>query len=52
MSGSKKQKVASDWERNVQLCTKALKTIMKNPAAGAFLVPVDWKALKLPPTQS
>ena len=21
---------------------------MKNPAAGAFLVPVDWKALKLP----
>jgi len=48
MSSSKKQKVAADWEKNVQLCTKALKAIMKNPAAGAFLVPVDWKALKLP----
>jgi len=48
MSSSKKQKVLPDWERNVQACTKALKSLMKNPAAGAFLMPVDWKALKLP----
>jgi hypothetical protein len=25
-----------------------LKTLMRNPAAGAFLAPVDWKALQLP----
>jgi len=44
----KKQKVSADFEGNVQKCAKVLKTIMKNPAAGAFLIPVDWKALKLP----
>ena len=50
MSGAdkKRQKTVPEWEKNVQLCTKALKIIMKNPAAGAFLIPVDWKALKLP----
>ena len=44
----KKQKVLADWENNLQLCSKVLKLTMKNPAAGAFLVPVDWKTLKLP----
>ena len=48
MSSNKKQKALPDWEKNVQQCTKALKMIMKNPAAGAFLMPVDWKALDLP----
>jgi len=47
MSG-KKQIVLADWEKNVQACTKALKLIMKQPAAAVFLEPVDWKALKLP----
>jgi len=47
MSG-KKQKLLGEWDKNHQLCAKALKMIMKNPAAGAFLVPVDWKVLKLP----
>ena len=45
MSSNKKQKVSSEYEKNIQQCTKALKLIMKNPAAGAFLTPVDWKAL-------
>ena len=43
---SKKQKVdLAEWEKNVQACAKALKLIMKQPAAGVFLEPVDWKGL-------
>mgnify|MGYP001464710169 CR=1 FL=1 len=45
---SKKQKVQPEWEKNVALCAKVLKTIQKSPAAEIFLVPVDWKAFKLP----
>jgi len=48
MSASKKQKVGGEWERNVKGCQSLLKKLMSIPSAGAFLMPVDWKALKLP----
>ena len=49
MSSHKKQKTGgAEWEKNRASCSKTLKALMKNPAAGAFLVPVDWKGLQLP----
>jgi len=47
---SKKQKVGSggDVERAQKHCLNVLRGIQRNPEAGAFLAPVDWKALKLP----
>ena len=34
--------------RSRTLAPQTLKALTRNPAAGAFLIPVDWKALKLP----
>ena len=49
MSSAKKQKIGgSDWEQNRKSCLQTLKTLMRSPAATPFLLPVDWKALKLP----
>jgi len=47
---SKKQKVASgsDVERSQKACLSVLRAMQRNPDANPFLMPVDWKALKLP----
>ena len=46
---SKKQKVApgGDVERAQKQCLNVLRAMQRNPDAAPFLVPVDWKALKL-----
>lgn len=50
MQKSKKQKLTPGGEadQNTKKCTNVLKAIQRNPRAGPFLMPVDWKALKLP----
>jgi hypothetical protein len=52
MSGKavKKQKLTpgGEAERLVKQCAGVLKAMQRNPAAGPFLAPVDWRALKLP----
>ena len=50
MQKSKKQKLTPGGEadQNNKKCTNVLKALQRNPRAGPFLVPVDWKALKLP----
>ena len=47
---NKKQKLTpgGEAETNVRKCSTVLKALQRNPRAGAFLMPVDWKALKLP----
>ena len=37
-----------ELDKLVKQCHQVLKMLQKAPAAGAFLAPVDWKALKLP----
>ena len=44
---SKKQKIA-DVERAQKQCLQVLRALQKNPQAEPFLMPVDWKGLKLP----
>lgn len=41
-------KRAREGDDCVKQCRAVLKHLQKNPAAYAFLTPVDWKALKLP----
>ena len=50
MQKSKKQKLTPGGEadQNNKKCTNVLKALQRNPRAGPFLMPVDWKALKLP----
>jgi len=47
---SKKQKVvgSGDVERCQKACLGVLRALQKMPDAGPFLLPVDWKTLKLP----
>lgn len=50
MQKSKKQKLTPGGEadQNTKKCHSVLKAMQRNPRAGPFLMPVDWKALKLP----
>jgi len=50
MQKSKKQKLTPGGEAdtNNKKCQNVLKAMQRNPRAGPFLMPVDWKALKLP----
>ena len=47
---SKKQKLTPGGEadENTKKCLGVLKALQRNPRAGPFLMPVDWKALQLP----
>ena len=47
---SKKQKLTPGGEadKNTKKCLGVLKALQRNPRAGPFLMPVDWKALQLP----
>jgi len=47
---SKKQKLMPGGEADqlTKKCHVVLKALQRNPRAGPFLMPVDWKALKLP----
>jgi len=47
---SKKQKLTPGGEadKNTKKCLGVLKALLRNPRAGPFVMPVDWKALQLP----